>query len=83
MAEKGANNENPASGGNINENPDGAVSESPAKASPAKRKGGRPNGSKGSPTKKVKAAAKVKVEEGEDEAMQVDGDGEVDGGYVA
>ncbi|KAL3492793.1 hypothetical protein BJX62DRAFT_235950 [Aspergillus germanicus] len=83
MAEKGANNEDPASGGDINENPDGAVSESPAQASPAKRKGGRPKGVKGSPAKKVKAAANVKVEEGKDEAMQVDGDGEVDGGDVA
>jgi hypothetical protein len=83
MAEKGANNEDAASGENIDGSAAGPGSESEAQASPAKRKGGRPRGVKGSPAKKVKATAKVKVEEGEDEAMQVDGDGEVDGGDVA
>ncbi|KAL3452070.1 hypothetical protein BJX65DRAFT_303783 [Aspergillus insuetus] len=83
MAEKGANNEDPASGENIIENAAGAGSESQAQASPAKRKGGRPKGVKGSPAKKVKATATAKVEEGEGEEMQVDGYGEVDGDDVA
>ncbi|KAL2853576.1 hypothetical protein BJX68DRAFT_265043 [Aspergillus pseudodeflectus] len=57
MAEKGPSNDDSASGENVNEKTEGAGSEGQAQASPAKRKGGRPKGVKGSPAKKVKATA--------------------------
>ncbi|CEL03132.1 hypothetical protein ASPCAL04289 [Aspergillus calidoustus] len=71
MAEKGPSNDDSASGENVDEKTEGAGSEGQAQASPAKRKGGRPRGVKGSLAKKVKATAKAKVEveEEDDEEM--------------